>query len=271
MNYQRQTREFAIKGYNNCTKKYLLKEPYQHVLQNRDENFITIPSKDFRYHTQAGSLTSSQAFAYNLFSGVKDCKVEFEHKVKVFTTPSQIDVRLVHQNIDLIELFEVKLFEIIKKGKNKIEFTPSYWNPALYPNEKLGNRFIEFLNDVIRKFKDQNIYYGGIKQLCSHLIGLVKNYDKSALNHCKIILYSLCHDYPFVERYKEDLESYKKVTINFKLLVEKLLIDLDLDTRIVYHGYIGGLEYMNLNKARVGNANYDYVNKRYFSSNEIVS
>lgn len=271
MNYVEEIRNFAIEGFNNCTKSYLLKKPYRHVLQNKEENFISIPSNDFRYHIHAGSLTSSQAFSYNMFSGVKDCKVEFEHKVKVFSTPSQIDVKLEHPNKDLIELFEVKVFELIDRGKNKIDFAPSYWNSALYRNPILGRRLIEFLNDVIKHFTDQNIYGGGIKQLCSHLIGLVNSYDATTLSRSKFILYSLCHDYPFIKKYEEDLESYQNATTRFKLLVDKLLRDLDIDTRIAYHGYIGASEYMHLNLARVGQVNYDYVNKRYFNSNAIVS
>lgn len=264
MSYLDEIQKFAIKGYDNCSKNYLLKEAYKHVLQNKEENFITTPAQNFKYHIHAGSLTSSQAFAYNLFCGVKDCKIEFEHKIPVFTTPSQIDVQLQHIMNDIIELFEVKVFEIIERGTNKIEFAPSYWNPTLYQNPILGARFIQFLKDVIKYFKDENIYGGGIKQLCSHLIGILKNFDKSSLSPSKFILYSLCYDYPFVKKFEEDLDSYRDATTRFKLLVDKLLVDLNFDDRIEYYGYIGASEYMQLNKARVGQQNYEYVRKRYF-------
>ena len=94
----------------------------------------------------------------------------------------------------------------------------------------------------------------------------MKNYEKSSLSTSKIILYSLCYDYPFVKKYKEDIESYKCATTRFKLLVDKLLIDLELETKIEYHGFVGASEYLDLNKARIGQQNYEYVSKRYFYS-----
>jgi hypothetical protein len=91
MSYDKEIEKFVVDGYKYARSISTFETGGKHnfVLKNRDDNFITKP-ENLKYHRWAGSLKSSQAFAYNIFSGVKD--VEFEFEMDVFGRPAQIDV-----------------------------------------------------------------------------------------------------------------------------------------------------------------------------------
>ncbi|MEZ4978596.1 MAG: hypothetical protein R2772_04795 [Chitinophagales bacterium] len=261
MNYQEEIEDFVIRGFNkvNSEPGYLK----SFVLKNKEDNFINKPSSDFDYHRWANSLKSSQAFAHNIFSGVQNPTLIFEFHMEVFNRDAQIDVKI--ENELTIELFEVKAFEIIKM--EEIDFAPKYFNKEEYKQADLADAFIDFLYDVKNAFaKEYNkIYGGGIKQLCSHLLGIINSLDKVEYQRKNFKLYSLCLDNNFTPRFERDLTNYKTTITKFKKLVDAFLKKNNLHLRIEYYGFLSAREYISKNKELLGQKNYDYVMNRYFS------
>lgn len=267
MNYKKEIEEFVIKGLKKVnTAQYVTDYKNKFLLEKRENNFISIPYKGFNYHRWSGSLKSSQAFAYNIFSGVKN-KKEFEFCMKVFDRPAQIDVMIENSESNTIELFEVKMFEIINLSTKKIEFKESYSNinEYHYCDINTAEKFIEFLGKVINHFekKEQRIHISGIKQLCSHLLGII-NEKNNKFADKKVKLYSFCFDNPFYSKFEQDVENYKKALVEFKTLVDEFLRDINFSSQIEYCGFLSATEYIEKNKTFLGKENYDYVMKRYF-------
>ena len=276
MNYKNEIEKFVIKGYNNINTQLITYNKHDFVLKNRKVNFITTPPKDFKYHRWAASLKSSQAFAYNVFSGVKNRNLLFEFPMEVFDRPAQIDVMFEDEESQTIELFEVKAFEIINLGVNKIVFEDKYFTKAQYIHIPfdIALKFIDFLNTVIKNFENQKIYGGGIKQLCSHLLGILNTMDKPNYMNKKFKLYSFCLDNsindkldnPFYDKFEQDIKNYKETLKTFKNLVDEFLKDIKIDSRVEYCGFLSASEYINKNEKLIGKENYDYVMKRYLYS-----
>ena len=260
MNYKEEIEKFVIDGYEMINSDPAYIKPF--VLKNKKDNFITEPQKDFEYHRWASSLKSSQAFAYNIFSGVQNNGLVFEFHMPVFDTDAQLDVKI--ENGQTIELFEVKAFEIIKM--ENVEFKEKYFSKTEYKRKDIAEPFIKFLETVIEFFKQENekIYGGGVKQLCSHLLGILNTMNEPGYENKKFKLYSLCFDNLFSSRFEQDLINYKNTLSKFKELVDKFLIDINVDSRIEYLGFLSAQEYISKNKKLLGKRNYDYVLKRYF-------
>jgi hypothetical protein len=261
MNYQNEIKQFVIKGYENVHKSYSTKDNGIELI-NREENFITIPQSDFNYHRWAASFKSSQAFAYNIFSGIQNRNSKFEFPMSVFTSDAKIDFMMENVGSNTIELYEVKAFEIIYK--DKIEFVDKYYNLDKYRHQEIAQDFIVFLNKTINNFEDKIIYGGGIKQLCSHLLGILNIMDKKEYQSKKIKLFSLCFDNCFTSEFSEDLESYRNAIKEFKVIVDEFLFKHNLQSRVEYYGFLSANEYINNNRKLIGENNYNYVLKRYY-------
>ncbi|MAP55122.1 MAG: hypothetical protein CL605_09490 [Altibacter sp.] len=266
MSYKNEIEKFVINGYKN-TNSNLVTAKHNFVLKNKEENFITTPKNDFKYHTWASSLKSSQAYAYNIFSGIKNPTLEFEFSMEVFERAAQIDVKLEDLSSNTIELFEVKAFEICYIGLNKIQFENKYFNKGQYRRVDIADQFIRFLQTVIGNFKNQRIYGSGIKQLCSHLLGIINTIDKPIFQNKKFKLYSFCLDTEFTSKFIENLDNYKSALGSFKIIVAEFLKEIELDSRIEYCGYLSARDYINKNREIIGKDNYNYVVKRYITHN----
>lgn len=264
MSYKSEIEKFVIEGYKN-NDKALVSGKHNFVLNDKIDNFITVPPKNFKYHMWASSLKSSQAFAYNIFSGVKDASLKFEFEMKVFDRAAQVDVKLENLESNVIELFEVKAFEICNLGLNKIVFKDKYYTKNLYVQNDIADQFINFLNIIIHDFENQRIYGSGIKQLCSHLLGIINISEEAEYKNKKIKLYSLCFDKEFTPKFKDNLENYKDALKKFKTHTDKFLKDNKLDKKIEYCGFLSATEYVNNNKKLLGDDNYKYVLKRYLN------
>lgn len=260
MNYKEEIEKFVIDGFekNHSNPTYYK----SFVLKNKKDNFITQPQKGFEYHRWASSLKSSQAFAYNIFSGVESSALMFEFHMKVFDTDAQIDVKI--EKNQTIELFEVKAFEIVKM--EDIVFKEKYFTKTEYKRPDIAEPFIKFLNIVLDFFVQDNrrIYGGGIKQLCSHLLGILNTLNEPEYENKKFKLYSLCFDNLFSTKFERDLTNYKNTLSKFKKLVDDFLIEINVDSRIEYFGFLSTREYIMKNKELLGKRNYDYVIKRYY-------
>jgi len=210
---------------------------------------------------------SSQAFAYNVFSGVNNPSLQFEFPMEVFNRDAQIDVMIENLDFKTIELFEVKAFEICNLGKNKIEFDEKYFKKKLYKRSDIVEKYIEFLNIVIKTFENQIIYGGGIKQLCSHLLGILNIMDNPEYKNKNFKLYSFCLDNPLSYKFEQDINNYKETLKIFKTLVDKFLKVIKVDMRIEYCGFLSANDYILKNKNFLGKENCDYVMKRYLYKN----
>ncbi|WP_188650292.1 hypothetical protein [Yeosuana aromativorans] len=261
MNYQDEIKQFVIKGYKNVHKSYLTKANGIELI-NREENFITIPQSDFKYHKRAGSFKSSQAFAYNIFSGIQNRNSKFEFPMPVFTSDAKIDFMMENVESNTIELYEVKAFEIV--DNDNIEFVDKYYKLDKYRNQELAQDFIFFLNKTVQNFEGKIIYGGGIKQLCSHLLGILNIMNNKEYQSKKIKLFSLCFDNCFTSEFREDLESYRNAIKEFKVLVDEFLFKYNLQSRIEYYGFLSAYEYINKKRKLIGEENYNYVLKRYY-------
>jgi hypothetical protein len=264
MNYKDEIIEFVIRGFKNNKSQLITDDIHSYVLNNKKDNFISSPPKNFKYHRWTSSLKSSQAFAHNVFSGVNNSNLQFEFPMEVFDRDSQIDVMIENSELQTIELFEVKAFEICTLGKNKIVFKEKYFTRNQYKRPEIAEQFIKFLNTVIKEFENQRIYGGGIKQLCSHLLGILNSLDKPDYKNKKFKLYSFCLDNPFSYRFEQNLKNYKDTITTFKKLVDKFLKEIEVDKRIEYCGFLSANEYINKNEKTLGKENYDYVMNRYF-------
>lgn len=264
MSFKNDIEKFVIGGYKKISEKLII-EKHDFVLKDEKDNFISLPPNGFKYHMWASSLKSSQAFAYNVFSGVKNASLQFEFEMEVFNRAAQIDVKL--EDSKTIELFEVKAFEICNLGINKIKFEDKYFDKTRYKNSEISEQFMQFLNVVIQKFENKRIYGGGIKQLCSHLLGIINIIDKPEYKNKTFKLYSFCFDDSFTAKFEKNIENYKETLRTFKILVDEFLKDIKLDTRVEYFGFLSAKEYIKKNEKLLGNENYNYVMKRYFSRN----
>ena len=266
MSNKNEIEKFVINGYKNNNLN-LVTRKHDFVLNNKIDNFITTPKNDFKYHIWASSLKSSQAFAYNIFSGIKNPTLQFEFSMEAFDRAAQIDVKLENLSSNTIELFEVKAFEICNLGINKIQFDNKYFNIEEYKRPDIADQFIRFLQAVIRNFENQKIYGSGIKQLCSHLLGIINIIEKPYYKNKVFKLYSFCLDTEFSSKFKDNLDNYKNAIESFKVLVEEFLKEIKLDTKIEYCGYLSATDYINKNREMLGEDNYNYVIKRYFTQN----
>jgi len=260
MNNQEIIKEFVVKKFDEVCPKCNIEKSL--VLKKREDNFITFPKSGFGYHRWAGSLKSSQAFAYNVFSGVNNPTLEFEFPMEVFDNPAQVDVKIENTKNQTIELFEVKMFEIVKI--EDIKFKKKYYTEIEYKCSDIAKPFIKFISNVIENFEGQKIYGGGIKQLCSHLLGILNTMDKPDYKDKKFELYSFCFDNPFIPKFETDLKNYKKALMKFKPLVDEFLKSIKVDSRVEYCGFLSASEYVKKNERLLGKENYDYVMKRYF-------
>jgi len=186
----------------------------------------------------------------------------FEFHMKVFDTDAQIDVKF--EKKQTIEMFEVKAFEIIKM--EDIVFKEKYFIKTEYKRPDIAEPFIEFLKIVLDFFdkENQRIYGGGIKQLCSHLLGILNMMNEPEYENKNFKLYSLCFDNSFSPKFERDLINYNNTLTKFKKLVDEFLMKINVNSRIEYLGFLSGREYVMKNKDLLGKKNYDYVLKRYF-------
>ncbi|NEW82826.1 MAG: hypothetical protein GZ094_10740 [Mariniphaga sp.] len=267
MNNRDEIIKFVVKGFKNIKSQLITDDIHSFVLKNTKDNFISSAPKDFKYHRWAGSLKSSQAFAYNVFSGVNNPTLQFEFPMEVFDRDAQIDVMIENVEFKTIELFEVKAFEICNLGKNKIEFEQKYFTKNLYKRSDIADQFIEFLNAVIKNFENQKIYGGGIKQLCSHLLGIINIMDKPDYENKNFKLYSFCFDNPLSDKVELDINNYKETLKIYKNLVDEFLKVIKVDVRVEYCGFLSANEYIIKNENLLGKENCNYVMKRYFYKN----
>lgn len=267
MNFKEEIENFVIIGFKNNNIPLITNSKHNFVLKCTTENFITLPPIYFKYHRWAGSLKSSQAFAYNVFSGINNSTLQFEFPMEVFDRDAQIDVKFEDLKSQTIELFEVKAFEINSISKNRILFEQKYFTKTEYKRSDIAEQFMGFLKTVIKKYENQNIYGGGIKQLCSHLLGIINIMNKPQYINKKFKLYSFCLDNPFSNKFEQNVSNYKETLITFKNLVDEFLKEIKVDDRVEYCGFISASEYIIKNKNLLGKENYDYVLKRYISNN----
>jgi len=263
------TRTFAIEGYEKVSGVPKL-DKHRHVLEKKNVNFSSKPSSNFKFHRWSGSVTSSQAFAHNLCSGMEDNGVDVEFEAKFctlnvngkYTPPAQIDVKIVTNKI--VKLYEVKFFEFLKN--KKFELKENYYKKESYKNGVDFIPFIEKVESFINKLSKKN-YYEGIKQLCCHLLGIINSLD-STLKGKNIELYSLCFDNEKVsDEFKKYLGDYKFLLDEFKKIVDKYLHDTGLNSRITFCGYIGASDFIKENRDVIGKKNLDYVKQRYYYNN----
>ncbi|MDR2963316.1 MAG: hypothetical protein LBU90_06775 [Bacteroidales bacterium] len=264
MTKKQEIEQFVIDGYKNISPQFVTDGVHNFVLKNRADNFILNTPDKFAYHRWAASLKSSQAFAYNVFSGVKDKNLEFELKLNVFDTPAQIDVKIESEETNTIDLFEVKMFEI--SSSEKIEFESKYDNKDKYEyiSPEITEAFICFKNEVICHFEGKKIYGGGIKQLCSHLLGMLNNMNAPEFKGKKLNLYSFCFDNPSLTWFKDDVDNYKTALKEFNILADTFLKSINANSCIEYHGFLSAYEYIKKHEQLLGKHNFDYVQKRYF-------
>lgn len=182
----------------------------------------------------------------------------------VFNRAAQMDFMLENTISNTIELYEVKAFEITYK--HKIEFAEKYFDENKYQRQDLAQYYINFLDEVIFNFEGKIIYGGGIKQLCSHLLGIINIMEKETYKDKKFKLFSLCFDNPFTPKFESDLNNYKEALIEFKVLVDEFLIKHKLNSRIEYYGFLSSYDYLNMNRTLIGEDNYNYVIKRYYDN-----
>jgi len=272
MNYQEEIEKFVVIGYKNNNTPLITDNKHNFVLENRTNNFITRPSKGFKYHRWADSLKSSQAFAYNIFSGNDNAKFEYDlWALDNYTLHKAcIDVAIEYPT-DLVNLFEVKMFEFTdSKGTNKIFHTSEqqkYFGTENYRwNKQIAQPFISFIQDVKTNFKNQHIYGGGIKQLCCHLLGIINEMTimNGKLVDKSVELYSLCFDNPFTPKFEEDIHNYKETLTRFKDQVDSFLTKIHYNTKVKYLGFTSASDYIKENEKILGIKNYEYVMNRYF-------
>ena len=257
--------DFSIEGYKRTEKLPVLKTvpKQEYELKDRNDNFFGCPHENFKFDEHAALLTSSQAFAHNIFSGVKN--VEFEYGLWALTNEAWMDVVLLPQQKNVIQMFEIKMFEI--RYVNRISFADKYFCKNYYRNKQIADTFIEFIKKVKFGFKNRDIYGKGIKQLCSHLLGIINEMeDGKKLTDKNVELYSLCFDGDIgSDEFRDRLQNYKNILDNeFKPNVEELLKEIKMDDRIKYCGFLGVKDYIDNNIDLLGFENVEYVKNRYF-------
>lgn len=274
MGYNDEIIKFSIRGFEQTGKPLLLNGTHKHVLKNTHENFFG-RRPDLKFHRWAGSLKSSQALAYNIFSGIDHAI--FEYDMWALDTFSQhkacIDVAI--EDSGVVRMYEVKMFEIVNsRGKNKIFNKPEqqkYFNPDNYKwNKQIVAPFISFIQSVQIHFRDKPIYGEGLKQLCCHLLGIINEMtkDDGRLIGKKVELYSLCFDNPFLPQFEKDLENYKDVLQQFVPLVDRFLKQINMESFIKYHGFLSLQKFLHENGHQLGSGNCNYVANRYLTSGD---
>jgi hypothetical protein len=218
-----------------------------------------------KYTLEDGSLRSSQAFAYNIFSNVPG--VEFEVKLRSVNRPAQVDVMLAKDST--ANLFEVKALEFL--DSNKIDFSETYDHACNYRTE-YAQQHMEFIKRIKSRFNEDTEIYGyGVKQLCCHLLGILQEMNNGELkNFSTIKLYSLCLDEEFSHQFAVRLKKYRETLEAFGELVREYLREIEQDHRIEYCGYIGASDYIREHKVLIGEKNYEYVKNRYFYVKQLL-
>ncbi|RXR31329.1 hypothetical protein EQG68_10630 [Flavobacterium piscinae] len=262
--------KYSVSGFEKTGNTLVLNGTHKHVLKNAQDNFFGSRRPDFKFHRWAGSLKSSQALAFNIFSGVDHAEFEYDMWAldKFSNHKACVDVAIDENEI--VKMYEVKMFEIVNsRGKNKIFNKPDnqkYFNLENYKwNKEIAISFISFIKDVQIQFLDKPIYGEGIKQLCCHLLGIINEMtikDGKLLGK-KVELYSLCFDYPFSKQFEMDLKNYQETLFKFSLIVDDFLAQIKMDKQIKYYGFLSLEKYINENITLIGSKNFNYVKNRY--------
>lgn len=280
MAYKDELIEFTIGCFKRTGKQLVTNDIHSHVLKDRYENFFgPRPESDYKFHRWAGSLKSSQALAYNIFSGVNNRFFEYDmwaldrnplHKACV-------DVAFEDKK-NTVHLFEVKMFEFANSdGKNTIfhkKAQEKYFDPNNYKvHKENAGAFIPFIKNVQEYFAGQPVYGEGIKQLCCHLLGIVNEMTipNGKLFNKTAELYSLCYDNPFSQRFAMDVENYKMALGQFGSLVDNYLEKINKASSIKYGGFLPVSEYISENAALLGVENCNYVLNRYYNQSGLAS
>jgi len=219
-----------------------------------------------KYTSDDGSLRSSQAFAYNIFSNVPG--VKFEVQLQAIDRPAQVDVMLAEGKTS--HLFEVKALEIM--SSEKVKFRDAYNYICSYRTE-YAQQYMEFIKRVKRRFneEDSQVYGGGVKQLCCHLLGILQEMNNGELKDFSTIkFYSLCLDEEFSPQFAVRLKKYRETLEAFAGLVREYLQGIGQDHRIEYCGYIGASDYIKEHRVLIGEENYEYVKNRYFYVKQLL-
>jgi len=273
MSYKDEIINFVTLGFDRTGKKLETNGIHNHVLKNKTDNFFG-PKPNFKFHRWAGSLKSSQALAYNIFSGITDAKFEYEMWALDNNPLHKACIDVAFENGDnVIKMFEVKMFEFTNSaGKNNIfnkaEQQKYYIIDNYKWNKQIAEKFISFIGDVKTHFFDKSIYGEGIKQLCCHLLGII---NEMTINDGKLIgknveLYSLCFDKPFSLKFKRDIDNYQHTLEQFQNLVDNFLKETEFDKRIKFYGFLPLSTYLKDNSIFLGSKNYDYIMNRYFDN-----
>jgi len=120
-------------------------------------------------------------------NGVRYTQRFFEVQCKVITSPSNIDVMLVSEDESQILCLESKFIEYIRDTSTIYRVPKSYIaaygkiNLNAYVGEVLQDSFFLQLPSASRN-DTQKKYYGGIKQLISHYIGMTNEPNDKRLN-----------------------------------------------------------------------------------------
>jgi len=187
--------------------------------------------------TTKDALRSSEAFAHNIFSGVKN--VKFEHGLRLgriytdiigcgesFDTIRTSDTTRTDVVLDdgngVVDIYEVKMFEYFFKMSNRPIFPGFFKVPKEFYAEskkykldklKLHNRnstkvsesFKSFIEEVTEYFRYRKVYQEGIRQICCQLLGITNEMKKcdaeitkyDILHGKKIRWHCLCFDHNF--------------------------------------------------------------------------
>lgn len=272
MAYNNEIINFSIDGFKRVDENVELNGVHQHVLKDKHQNFFGNHKLDFKLHRWAGSLKSSQAFAFNVFSGMDYVK-EYEYPMRALDANplhrACVDVMI--RDGEMVRMYEVKMFELANASSrnkifHKLEHQKYFDAKNYYWNREIATPFISFIKNVQTHFTDTPIYGEGIKQLCCHLLGIINEMTiiDGTLKNKKVELYSLCFDMPFLSSFKNDTENYKNTLKVFKVIVDQFLEEIGLDTQISYQGFLSASEHIKNNAELINRKNYDYISKRYF-------
>jgi hypothetical protein len=153
--------------------------------------------------TSRDTLGSSEAFARNIFSGVKNVKLEYAVPVDIrfmedaeqepfpdigWSPKYVITDVVIDDGNGVIDIYEVKMFEFVSKiggmlFKPKVCYDDNLRKIKLkgyYSTEKVTECFRKFIQEVSEYSFVDEVYYEGISQLCYQLLGIInemKKYD----------------------------------------------------------------------------------------------
>lgn len=261
MGMEERIKEYVIRQFQLVNKDAIFDEKRNHVLFNKEDNFFNYDHNRLnrcRFHIWAGSLKSSQAFAWNLFNGNPSAK--FEYELKAIDTPAQIDV--VVKKDKVIDLFEVKMYEFMKNKPAK--FKDAYFKDDSYAYlcNNIKKKYMEFISEVVIRFGKKH-YGEGLKQLSCHLLGILNECNGKLKDYSKINLYSVCYDFFEDNSFIKKLNLYKQDLSTFKTMIDSFLESLGLSYKIKYHGFLSASELKN-EYIEKGLISIDCV-KRYFN------